>query len=265
MSDAVAGLWGLTREATEHVHTMALGLARVIPFMAWVPSLDAGTLPMRLLRVAVAFVCIAGIWPRLGGLAPMADDVFTFLWRACREGMVGLALGLVVSMPFQAMHAVGAMLDNQRGATISSSIDPFNGIESSETSSLLHMFAAVLFLAWGGATAVLEALVASYQLLPVGRFDLPPLAQCTIVIGQLLAAALRMAAPAMLLMFVMEVFLGILSRFAQQMNAFSVSLAVKSFVAFLALAFLFGPIAQRHLPWAFGEVDATELLRDGAP
>ncbi|HEY4144849.1 type III secretion system export apparatus subunit SctT [Pinirhizobacter sp.] len=265
MSDAVAGLWGLTHEATESVHTMALGMARAIPFMAWVPSLDAGTMPMRMLRVAVAFVCIAGIWPRLGATPPIADDIFTFGWRAALEGMVGLALGLVVSLPFHVMHAVGAMLDNQRGATISSSIDPFNGIESSETSSLLHMFAAVLFLAWGGATAVLEALVASYQLLPVGRFELPPLTQSTAIIGQLLAAALRMAAPAMLLMFIMEVFLGVLSRFAQQMNAFSVSLAVKSFVAFLALAFLFGPMAQRHLPWSFDEVDATRLLRDGAP
>jgi type III secretion protein T len=61
------------------------------------------------------------------------------------------------------------------------------------------------------------------------------------------------------LLLLVEVFLGVLSRFAQQMNAFSVSLAVKSFVAFLALAVYLMPMLQNELP-AMWKVKSAERL-----
>jgi type III secretion protein T len=87
----------------------------------------------------------------------------------------------------------------------------------------------------GGLTSLLEVVHGSYRAIPMGARFVPDMGSVHAYMGTLLAAALRMAAPVLLLLLVLELFLGVLSRFAQQMNAFSVSLTVKSFVAFLAL------------------------------
>jgi type III secretion protein T len=66
--------------------------------------------------------------------------------------------------------------------------------------------------------------------------------------GSLLAHALRMAAPVLLALFLLEVFLGVLSRFAQQMNAFAVALALKSLVAFMGLVLILAQLIHTQLP-----------------
>lgn len=248
----------------EYAAPALLGMARITACYAWLPYLSAGTLVSKLSRAVIALVTVVGLWPVLGSAAPPTDLVGTAL-AAAMEAAIGMAIGLTVSLPFHIFHAVGVIIDNQRGASISSTLDPISGIEATETGNLLQQFSVVVFLMGGGLVAMLEVIQASYQLLPMGARLLPSIDALHAFMGTLLSAAVRMALPVMLLLLLVEILLGVLSRFAQQMNAFSVSLAVKSFIAFLAMLLYLIPLLVEGVPQLWDAQDGLQLLRPTAP
>ncbi|MCD3082962.1 SPI-1 type III secretion system export apparatus protein SpaR, partial [Salmonella enterica subsp. enterica serovar Enteritidis] len=83
-----------------------------------------------------------GVWPHALNEAPPFLSV-AMIPLVLQEAAVGVMLGCLLSWPFWVMHALGCIIDNQRGATLSSSIDPANGIDTSEMANFLNMFAAV--------------------------------------------------------------------------------------------------------------------------
>jgi type III secretion protein T len=242
----------------EHGSRAAIATARIATCFAWLPYLSSGTISSRMTRTVLAMVVLIGMWPVTHGMTPPVD-IFDAIRLVGIEALIGTGLGLVLSFPYHVFHALGAISDNQRGASISSALDPLSGIEATETANLLQLFSAVLFLSLGGMTALLEAVYESYRWLPIGasfQFDTDGL---TLHIGRLLAAAVRMAAPLLLLLMLAEICLGVLSRFAQQLNAFSESLAIKSMVAFLALAIYMMPMMERELPTLWQSLPADYL------
>jgi type III secretion protein SpaR/YscT/HrcT len=217
-----------------HTNRIILGMARIGACFAWVPYLSSGAIPSKLTRSVLALTVLIGIWP-VTAANPDSEPVTGMLLALGMEALIGTAIGLTVAFPFMVFHGFGAMVDNQRGASVSSMLDPVSGIEATEMANFLQMFSLVVFLMSGGLTSLLEVVHGSYRAIPMGARFVPDMGSVHAYMGTLLAAALRMAAPVLLLLLVLELFLGVLSRFAQQMNAFSVSLTVKSFVAFLAL------------------------------
>jgi type III secretion protein SpaR/YscT/HrcT len=251
-----AGLVALVRD---NVHLAILGLARVAPCFAWLPYLESGAVSSRVTKTAIAFLVVLGLWQE-EAVAPATTELVDFLVLVAREALVGTAIGLGIALPFHIFHAIGSVIDNQRGASISSSIDPLNGIDSSETSKLLQMFCTVVFLQTGGLQEILAIVRKSYQVVPTGTWLIPDLDAVTGYIATLLEAAIVIAAPVLLVLFLVEVLLGVLSRFAQQMNAFAVSLSVKSFVAFIALALYLGSLLTEHFPTRWEANDPLRLL-----
>jgi len=211
----------------------ALGIARIFACFAWLPWLASGAMPSRLLRVLVAVFVLMGLWPVTEAWQPLPGTSVALAMG--REAVLGTLLGLLLALPFHVFHAVGSLVDTQRGASVSAMLDPLTGIEATELANLMQMASVVVFLVAGGLLPLLEVLAQSYVVVPMGSDMLPDLATVHTFAQLLFSAALRIAAPVALLLFLVDVLLGVLSRFAQQLNAFSVALAVKSLLAFLAL------------------------------
>jgi type III secretion system export apparatus protein len=241
-----------------------LGMARIGACFAWIPYLSSGAIPSKLTRSVLALTVLIGIWPATA-LSADTGPATGMLLALCVEALIGTVIGLTVSLPFLVFHGFGAMVDNQRGASVSSMLDPLSGIEATELANLLQMFSLVIFLASGGLTSLLEVVHGSYRLVPTGGGFVPDLGSVHTYMGTLLAAALRMAAPVLLLLLVLELFLGVLSRFAQQMNAFSVSLTVKSFVAFLALLVYLMPAMVTEVDALWQAHSALDMLGPARP
>jgi type III secretion protein SpaR/YscT/HrcT len=168
-------------------------------------------------------------------------EVVLYLGIIARELTIGLALGCLLAWPFWVMHAMGSIIDNQRGATMSSSIDPVNGVDTSELSNFFNLFAAVIYLQAGGMTLMLEVVAESYRLFDPLQGGLPEWRALLPVLNTMMAKAMVLASPVVASMLLSEVLLGVLSRFAPQLNAFAVSLSIKSAIAFAVLLIYFGP------------------------
>ncbi|MGC3029866.1 type III secretion system export apparatus subunit SctT [Burkholderia sp. DN3021] len=254
--------FGLFFEIHGWVAVASLGFARMAPVFFILPFLNSNVLN-GVVRTSVTMVVALGLWPHQVDSLP-SFQTLPFLLMIVREVGVGVLLACLLVWPFWVFHALGSIIDNQRGATLSSSIDPANGVDTSELANLFNLFAAAVYLQGGGMTLMLDVMSQSYQLCdPLGAcaLALPPLLG---LINQIIAQALVLASPVVAALLLSEVVLGLLSRFAQQMNAFSVSLTVKSAIALLIILIYFRPVmpdrvAQLAIPasalpaWLHGE------------
>jgi type III secretion protein T len=130
-------------------------------------------------------------------------------------------------------------------------VDPANGVDTSELANFLQLFAAAVYLEGGGMLLMLETVGHSYRICAPANGCEIHLSAIVGLLDALVSKTLVISAPVVATLLVSEALLGLLSRYAPQMNAFSVSLTVKSLVALVVLMLYFGV----HLP--------DEVLRMG--
>jgi type III secretion protein T len=242
---------------------LAITYARVAPVFFLMPFLNGNLLGSPVLKNVLIFLVALGLSPVLPEQAIKPGWIET-LAMSLGEGLIGLCVGLLLVVPIWLAHGVGSIIDNQRGATLSNSMDPVNGVETSELANLFNLFSAVIFLQGGGLLLILEALTASYRLYPPGgtlTLNFPLLLG---YLDDLVGRALVLAAPVIACLFLTEVLLGLLSRFSQQLNAFSVAMTVKSAVAFIVLLMYFPPVLRDRVLQGWDPVSFLNLLRAGS-
>ncbi|BBP60582.1 type III secretion system export apparatus subunit SctT [Pseudomonas sp. St316] len=226
-----------------------LGVARLAPIFFMLPFLNSGVLTGMARQTVIVLVSL-GFLAYVGVPTPALDSV-AFLGLMLREASIGMLLGVLLCWPFWVLHAMGNLIDNQRGAMLSSTVDPANGVDTSELANFLQLFAAVVYLEGGGMLLMLETVGHSYRICaPTHGCE----AHWPVIMGlldALVSKTLVISAPVVAALLISEALLGLLSRYAPQMNAFSVSLTVKSLVALVVLMLYFGV----HLP--------DEVLRMG--
>src|SRR5699024_5364909 len=84
------------------------------------------------------------------------------------EVMIGMLIAFPVGLPFWVANVAGQFMDNQRGATISSSINPNSGVDESTMSAWFNFYCCVIFVAGNGFVHLCNLLYESYILFPPG-------------------------------------------------------------------------------------------------
>ncbi|QWA10505.1 SpaR/YscT/HrcT type III secretion system export apparatus protein [Sodalis ligni] len=241
---------------------MVLGSVRITPAFFLLPFLSSSVVSATI-RMPVIMLIGLSLWPHPINALPL-EHVADYMKILAQEAFIGLILGIVFALPFWVMHAIGSVIDNQRGATISSTLDPMTGVDTSELANLFNLFAGALFLFGGGLMLMMEGFKRSYQLCDPFLACSPPLAPVMGLLSYLVTKMMILASPVLAALLLSEMLLGLLSRFAPQMNAFSISLTIKSLIAFFILILYFSPVlpdAFRAL-WPQGDRLNIWLLKD---
>lgn len=228
---------------------VAIAYARVGPVFYLMPFLNDRVLANGVIRNCLIVVVIFGLGPR----APDATDSVSLLGLSMSEALIGITLGVTLALPFWVATGIGELIDNQRGATISDSIDPATGVEASVLGPFVSLFYAAAFLQQGGMLMIVQALDNSYRHMPVGMVPHADAWRFGVVLTDLVAKSISLAAPVLIVMFLSDVLLGIFSRFCPQANPFSLSLSVKSVVAFFVFHLYFMRAAPYELNALWGQ------------
>jgi type III secretion protein T len=134
---------------------------------------------------------------------------------------------------------MGFLLDNQRGASIASTLNPLTGNDSSPLGLLFNQAFIVFFLLSGGLYLLLEILYGSFKLWPVfGWFPELRLESMPFFIEQLVrlvSLALLLAAPGMVVMLLAELGLALISLAVPQLQVFFLAMPIKSALVLLVL------------------------------
>jgi type III secretion protein T len=187
-------------------------------------------------------------------VAPSMDasipSVAGLIGLVAKEVVLGILLGFLASKVFWLAMSVGFFIDNQRGASMAAIDDAATGEQTSPFGLFLEQTMTVLFYSGGGLTLFLGAIFESYVVWPIATFyptftDMFP----GFVLGMaddLMRLVVVYSAPVIIAVFIAEFGLGLMNRFAPQLNVFVLAMPVKSLVAMIVLV-VYLPFLLRHL------------------
>lgn len=223
-------------QVLQSLPTYVLALFRVAGIMLAAPLFGSARIPRRV-KLMFAMVATVGMLPAIGEAARLPDSAWELSLGIAMEMIFGLAIGLGLSMVFVAVSWAGDIIGQQMGLGIGAAFDPQFGSSSSVVGDLYFVLALVIFLLANGHHALLKGLAATFQSLPLlaATLDRDLL---DLVVGLLQGAsvlALKLAAPMLVTMFVVDVVLGFLSKTVPQINVMSAGLSLRSLAGIAVL------------------------------
>jgi len=217
-----------------------------------------------LVRNGVACSLALFIYPAVAGTLPATLTGLELALVIGKEILLGLLIGFVATIPFWAIEATGFIIDNQRGASIASTLNPTLGSQTSPTGLLLTQTLITLFFSGGAFLMLLGALFQSYVSWPVATF-FPYVGEQWVVFfysqfSQLLSLCVLLAAPLLIAMFLAEFGLALISRFAPSLNVFILAMPIKSIIASFLLVIYLNVLMTHAYDSLLLALDPVQLL-----
>lgn len=228
-------------DPTVYVASLVLTMARATAAIAALPFASrnwAGTHVIMPMALAVAILVPAPLIE-----LPSGPRMIVLV---AKEAAVGLAMGLLIARVFHVVAASGALLDQQAGYTFGATLNPTVNMTTGPIEALFSALLTLMLFSEAGAFTLAKGMAMTYQAWPALSV-VPAHGWNMDVAGQALLGssvqlmhelALRLAAPAMALLLMADVSLMVASRYAQQLNPFSISLALKALALTLLLAWM---------------------------
>lgn len=171
-----------------------------------------------------------------------AVDQFTsseWIGLFAKEAMIGAAVGIFFGLFLWAFEAAGIVVDMQVGASFALFFDPVVGNEVTLIGTFLSRWAGFIFLASGGLMLMTGVLLESFAIWPlvepIGSLEMAALSLFEAEMSLFMSLALQIAGPIMAVIFIIDIAMGLLNRFAQQFNVFFLSMSIKSIATLLLI------------------------------
>ncbi len=212
-----------------------LTIMRVSIIVFVLPFFGAGPIPNPV-KGAFCLVLSLAIYPKLsfpGSMLPL--NALGLILMLAGEMVLGLVLDIIIRFLFAAVMTGGHLVGFSMGFAMMNVLDPMTGTSESVTAQLLYQCTILMFLSMNGHLFLLTGLAESFHLVPPGGlFITPSLADSMLVFsGQLFVLAVKIAAPVMASLFLVDLALALVSRAAPQMNVIQIGFPLKIGVGFL--------------------------------
>lgn len=229
-------LFGLLDYVQETAIIVVLCWVRIWIVFKVVPLLSGEGIPA-LARNAITLAIALVLYPTISVAYGQfqQDNLLLVGIVIVKEAFLGLLIGYTISMVFWKISGVGFFIDNQRGASMASSLNPMIGEQDSPIGIFLSQVMVTIFFTSGGILLLIDGLYKSYVLWPpLSYFPSVGVEQATHFLGlldDLMYVIVFLAAPVIISMFIAEFGLAVVGRFAPQLNVFFLAMPIKSGIA----------------------------------
>lgn len=151
------------------------------------------------------------------------------------ELIIGMILGLLIQTVFEGIRMMGHVVGFQTGFAIVNIMDPQSGNQISILSNMAYFVAIVLFLVLNGHHIVLHAVKESFDIINVGALSLDKriLHEVIKAFGDMFVIALKIGAPAIVVLLFTKVAFGLVTKLIPQMNIMIVAMPVQIVIGLL--------------------------------
>ncbi|WP_159798627.1 flagellar biosynthetic protein FliR [Puerhibacterium puerhi] len=203
-----------------------LASVRFAAFLVLAPPFSHRGVPAPV-KVALALGLALAVAPNLD--AEPASNVAVFLGALALQALVGAALGVLVAVVFAAVQAAGSLIDLFGGFQLATAFDPMSLTSNAPFGRLYQTAAVTLLFVTDAYQVVLAGLVRSFQAVPLGVVPSTASIAETVTgaVVQMFVAALQVAGPLAVVLFLADVGLGLLTRVAPALNAFALGFPLK--------------------------------------
>ena len=216
-----------------HFDPMAFVLVvfRLAGMMLFAPLFGSARVPRRL-KALLVLVLAYGMMGAVKQPVNVPGDTWSLSVAIGAELAFGLAMGMVLSLVFIATQWAGELIGQQMGLNLSAVFDPQFGGQGSVLGDMYFMLTLVVFLAAGGHQSMLLGVHDSFQKLPLMSVtvDRPLFDTLAGLLQGATMLAIRLAAPMLVTMLVVDLVLGLVGKTMPQMNVMSAGLTLRAVV-----------------------------------
>jgi flagellar biosynthetic protein FliR len=214
-----------------------LGLLLVRPGMLVMaaPAFGGTYSPARV-RIGLTLILAVALMPFVPSLPPATLGALAVV--VVRELAIGLALALAIRALVAGAELGGHLAGAQLMLSYGSVVDPQGGVRNNILANMYGNLALLTFFATNGHHAFLRGLAASYSAMPIGigHVDQSLGRAITEFLGLVFVLGLRLAAPVVAVMLVVELAMGLVARSAPAINVTVVAGPIRLVVGLLAVA-----------------------------
>ena len=222
-------------------HLFSMVFIRISVIIILVPIFGSRLVPTKLkiaLSGLITFIIVPLLPPQN---LPDPENIFMFFYVISREVFTGLIIGFATTIIFSAFQYAGTLMGMQMGFGIVNVVDPQSSIQISIIGQFLYIVAILLFLAINGHLFVIQALVESFQIIPINTmiFSEKLVQKIVLMSGQIFVIAIKIGVPTITALLLTTVALGIIARTVPQMNVFIVGFPLNIGLGLFSLAVSF--------------------------
>lgn len=215
-------------------------LLRISAFTVSWPLFSIYSVPNSV-KVLFALILAMVIFPVVSRDGVTANAISNeVMWLAGKEVLTGLSLGFMTRLFFFAISIGGHLIATSAGLSNGQLFNPALGASTTTVEQFYAALGSLLFLALDGHHFFLTGLVQSFQAIPlsidgtefallVSRFG-----ESGSILHQVVEAGVRIAAPVLITIFIMNVVMGIVGRAVPQVNVLLTAMSV-NFLAAIAV------------------------------
>jgi flagellar biosynthetic protein FliR len=225
--------------AAAQLVALLLATSRIFAWSMIAPPLATGGIP-KAIRVPVSAAIALAVLPTAQQHVPGLETA-AVLSALVLQVAIGMGLGFLTRMLFTAVESAGSLLDVFGGFSLAMAYDPLTTTTSSIFGRFYGLLCTTLLMVTDAHLYVFQGFLNSFTAIPLDAgMSLHRLgAALTSGVSELFISALQIAGPLVIVYFIADLALGVLSRIAPQLNAFSLSFPIKIGLTFLLVGLTF--------------------------
>lgn len=211
-------------------------LLRIGSMLMAAPIFNIRQIPVRfrLMMAVTITVLVQPVLPAMPVVPVFSADALVI---SVQQIMIGVALGFLMQMAFQALIWGGQVMAFSMGLGFANMMDPANGVQVPVVAQFWLILAMLAFLMMNGHLVLISAIVETFAVLPVatdglGRAGIWELLSWA---SRMFAAGLLMAMPVIISLLLINIGMGVVSRAAPQLNIFAIGFPITLLMGFLLI------------------------------
>ena len=198
-------------------------LARIAGILAVMPVIGSRSVPP-MVKVGLVSALGMALLPVVR-VPDLPEDPLRLATGLGAELLVGLVIGMALRLLFAGIELAGDMMSTQMGLGMAQILDPSTSHPAPLISHLYTLLASLIFLSLNAHFLLIQALATSFDLVaPFGASLSENLMEDVIRLSQgMFLIALKLAAPVMVTMLLVNLGMAVIGRSVSQMNVFLLS------------------------------------------
>ncbi|GAA5522448.1 flagellar biosynthetic protein FliR [Aliifodinibius salicampi] len=236
----------------EYILAAFLIFVRVSSLVMTAPFFNSAAFPARVklfFALVISFI-LSFIIPADSVLIPLETGLPFLVTAIILEILVGVALGLVGQLIFAGIEMAGQLISLKITLSFAQIVNTMTQQKSDVVGNLFSMLAVLVFLAMEGDKIYLSGLVKSFELIPINQAELQHAGPFMLeVANYLFIIGVQLAAPFLIVLFLLDLTLAIFARVMPQANILFIALPIKLLLGFVLLSWLLP-----YMPDAFSRI-----------
>lgn len=212
-------------------------LIRMSAFIVTMPIMGAENVPKHA-KVLLSLILAMLVYPTLALQKSNLQDIeAAYIWVGLKEALMGVILGFISRLFFFALTISGEIVSISIGLSSEQLLNPTTGGRTTAIQQFQVFIGTLLFLSLNGHFHMISAIIKSFELIPLSLngFQILSGHSVALIAQEIAWVGIKMSAPIMAALFLMNVVMGILGRAVPQINVLVTSLPVNALVGFFVV------------------------------